>query len=543
MRMNKKILRRLSLILAFLLLLGPVMSAPVSAVPSSVDQIRQQITTTYKKAKAYYGWDSFHGLCGALVNAQLYLLGITNTVLGVDGRDAYDAFKRLNVSSGGFGVKAYPAGLYTVKSALNAITKNGTEDAYNILVGFERTPSVLGRRYGHAVVVHAIIDGTVYFVESYDVSLRGVRYKEGTPLTASIDEFAEYYASTTTQFDGVIHFGLKTYADTCTEYPSNAVANVVAEGSIWSQPCQDAVHESSQVLGELTVGDQVHITGLYLNTEKQYWYELSDGEVGYVPAEKLNIVQLRYEDVVLSNPTVPTVLTQGRSFSVKGAITSQSNSIYSLRARVYRPEADQMVQVINTSDAVEGKAYDLLRSKISAGLTFRLLEAGQYRYELAAIIANYYVETDKLMTAWNTVTLWSSDFLVVEDKTTAHAVTFDACGGTTALNQTVIPSGTSVGEMGVAQRPGHVFLGWFTEAEGGQRVTTDFVPEADMTLYAHWVSQEQLQKEWMAGGNCWYLYSDGISTMICMELEGALYYFSAMEPMCQNWMVWTDAAV
>ena len=97
--------------------------------------------------------------------------------------------------------------------------------------------------------------------------------------------------------------------------------------------------------------------------------------------------------------------------------------------------------------------------------------------------------------------------------------------------------------MGVAQRPGHVFLGWFTEAEGGQRVTADFVPEADMTLYAHWVSQEQLQNEWMAGGNCWYLYSDGISTMICMELEGALYYFSAMEPMCQNWMVWTDAAV
>ena len=538
--MKKRNLRRLSLILAVLLFLGPVMSTPASAAPTAVDQIKQQITTTYKKAKAYYGWDSFHGYCGALVNAQLYLLGITDTVLGMDGRDAYDAFKRLNVSSGGFGVKAYPAGLYTVESALNAITKNGTEDVYNILVGFEKTPSVLGRRYGHAVVIHAIIDGTVYFVESYNVTLNGVYHKEGTVLKASIKDFAIYYAGTTSQFDGVIYFGLKTYADGCTEYPSNATGTVVTAGTVWSQPCEEAVNGSSQIMGELTVGQQVNITGLYLNTENEYWYELDEGDSGYVPVGLLNILQLRYEDVKLSNPTAPTVLTKGRSFSVKGAVTAQNNSIYSIRARVYRPEADQMTQVINTSDTVEGKAYDLLRSSISSGLTFRLLEAGQYRYELAAIVANYYVEGGKLMTGWNTIILWSSDFLVVEDKTTVHTVTFDACGGTTALNQSVVCQDMSLGNLGIAQRPGYVFLGWFTEAEGGQRVTADFVPEADMTLYARWVSQDQLRNEWLAG-NCWYLYSDGISTLICMELEGALYYFSAMEPMCQSWMVWTDA--
>ena len=235
-RMNKKYLRRLSLILTVVMILGAVLSAPVSASPTTETQIKQQIAATYKKSKAFYGWDSFHGFCGALVNAQLYLLGITDTVLGVDGRDAFDTFKRLSVTSGGFGVKAYPAGLYSLKSALNAITKNGTADAYNILVGFQKTPSVLGRRYGHAVVIHAILDGTVYFVESYNVTINGVYYKEGTPLTASIEDFAAYYADTTTQFDGVIHFGLKTYADSCTEYPSNATGTVVAEGNIWSQP-------------------------------------------------------------------------------------------------------------------------------------------------------------------------------------------------------------------------------------------------------------------------------------------------------------------
>lgn len=540
--MKKSSLRVLSFIMSLLLVILLVMPAPASAVPTTVDEIKQQISDTYKKAKAYYGWSSFHGMCGALVNAQLYLMGITDKVMGVDGRDAYDAFKRLSVSSGGFGVKAYPSGLYTLKSALNAITNNGTEDVYNVLVGFEKTPSVLGRRYGHAVVIHAIIDGMVYYVESYNLSMRGVYYPEGTPITASIDDFAWYYAQTTTQFDGVIYFGLKTYADTCTHYPTNATATVVEEGAVWSQPCHEDIHPESAPVGRVEVGQQVHVTGLYLNTENRYWYQIDGGEGGYVPAELVNVNQLHYDDVRLENATNPAVLTQGKSFSVKGAITAQSNSLYAVRARVYRPEADQLIQVITTSDTVQGKTYDLLRSQISSELTFRTLELGQYRYELAAIVANYFLEGGKLRTEWNTIILWSSDFLVVEAGTAAHTITFDATGGSAQLDQSVVPEGVSLGTVASPQRPGHVFLGWFTQAEGGERVTADFVPQEDMTLYAHWVSQEQIRNEWMQGGNCWYLYSDGISTMVCMELEGTLYYFSSLEPMCQNWMVWTDAA-
>lgn len=541
--MKKKKLRFLSFIMSVILVFSVMVPAPVAAAPDEVAQIKQQISNTYKKSKAYYGWNSFHGFCGALVNAQLYLLGITDTVLGVDGRDAYDAFKRLSVTSGGFGVKAYPSGMYTVKSALNAITKNGTEDAYNILVGFERTPSVLGRRYGHAVVIHAIIDGTVYYVESYNLSLNGTYYPEGTPIAASIDDFAWYYAQTTTQFDGVIHFGVKTYADGCTRYPSNATATVIDEGVVWSQPCEDTVSEASRQLGELTVGEQLTITGLYLNTENQYWYQLDDGEGGYIPVEKVSVPKLRYDDVKLSNSLAPTVLTKGKSFSIKGAVTASRNSIYAIRARVYRPEADQMIQVINTSDTVQGKAYDLLRSKISSGLTFRTLEEGQYRYELAAIVANYFVENGKLMTLWNTINLWTSDFLVVADKTTVHTITFDACGGEMSLDQSVVPAGVNVGTMEAPQRPGYTFLGWFTEETGGQKITEDYIPEGNITVYAHWISHQQLREEWLAGGNCWYLYSDGISTMICIELEGTLCYFSSLEPMCQNWMVWADSKV
>jgi hypothetical protein len=56
-------------------------------------------------------------------------------------------------------VKAYPASQYTLLDALNTITRNGTLDVYNILVGFQRTNTQLGSIYGHALLIHGIIDG------------------------------------------------------------------------------------------------------------------------------------------------------------------------------------------------------------------------------------------------------------------------------------------------------------------------------------------------------------------------------------------------
>lgn len=539
--MNKKILRLLSMVLVFLLVVAAALPAPASAAPTTGDEVKKQIKTTYKKAKQYYGWNSFDGYCGALVNVQLYLLGITEKVIGTDGRDAYDAFKNLSVTCGGYSVKAYPARRYTLLAALNDITKNGTQDAYNILVGFEKTRSVLGRRYGHACMIHAIIDGTVYWMDSYDVNMKGVRYPEGTALSASIEDFANYYASTTTQFDGVIYFGLKTYADGCDEYASSAWGAAAGDSQLWSQPCENTVHESSEVLRTLAAGEQLNITGLYLNTEGEYWYEIDEGESGFIHAEAVTITQLRYDDVTVVDATAPTVLVQGKSFSVKGTVLSQTNSIYSIRARVYTPDATQMIQVINTTDVVQGRSYELNRSDISAGLTFRSLQAGQYRYELAAIVGNHYVEAGQLLTEWNTVTLWSSDFFVLEKNEKVSTVSFDACGGTTGLAQTVVLPEQSVGALPAVHRPGYVFLGWFTDVDGGERVTVDYVPTENTTCYARWISEEELRRSWMEDSSCWYLYSDGICTMACVELEGTLYYFSSMEPWCQGWMGWTTA--
>ena len=41
-------------------------------------------------------------------------------------------------------------------------------------------------------------------------------------------------------------------------------------------------------------------------------------------------------------------------------------------------------------------------------------------------------------------------------------------------------------KMPTARRDGYTLLGWFTEAEGGDRVTLDNVYTKDTTVYAHW---------------------------------------------------------
>lgn len=539
--MYKKILRILSLALALLLVISVAVPAPVTAAATAADEIRQQIKTTYKRAKSYCGRSSFDGYCGAFVSAELYLMGITASPIGFDGKDAYNAFNCKSVTSGGYSVKAYPAKAYSLRSALNDITSNGTQDVYNILVGFEKTPSQLGRRYGHAVVIHAIIDGTVYFVESYDVKLDGKRYAEGAPISCSISDFCDYYASTTTQLDGVIYFGLKTYADKCVEYTASAWALAASEGQVWSQPCESSVDASSKTVCELTAGEQLNVTGLLMNTAGEYWYELDQGNTGYVRSEYVTISQLRFDDVTVVGATAPTVLIKGKPFSVKGTILSEMNSIYSVRARVYSLDDGEMTQVINATEMAKSRSYELSGSDISKKLTFRALDAGRYRYELAAIVGNYYVENGQLLTGWDTVNLWSADFLVVEEKTGVSVVTFDACGGITGLNQSVVAADQTMGELPVAQRQGYVFLGWYTEAKGGTRITAEYIPEGNMTCYARWISLEELQTGWLSNGSCWYLYSDGVSTMGCIEVEDTLYYFSLVDPLGQSWMMWTAA--
>ena len=74
------------------------------------------------------------------------------------------------------------------------------------------------------------------------------------------------------------------------------------------------------------------------------------------------------------------------------------------------------------------------------------------------------------------------------DEPTFVSVMFNANGGTVEEAVISVVLDNAIGALPDPTRNGYAFLGWFTEAEGGDEVTAEtvVVVTGDMTLYAHW---------------------------------------------------------
>ena len=195
--------RRIAAMFACLVLAVSLLGAiPAQASQPTEKAIISNISKTYQKIRKWRR--SYNGYCGAFVHRQIYVLGITKKYNGANGNNSYDLYKNEKKTTGNYEVNAYSAKNYTLKAALQAVTENGRRQVSNVMVGFQVGMSAAGKKYGHVVFIHGIIGNTVYFSESYTVTLDGVAYKEGTPLACSIDAFAKLYKSC--RFEGIIHF-------------------------------------------------------------------------------------------------------------------------------------------------------------------------------------------------------------------------------------------------------------------------------------------------------------------------------------------------
>lgn len=83
---------------------------------------------------------------------------------------------------------------------------------------------------------------------------------------------------------------------------------------------------------------------------------------------------------------------------------------------------------------------------------------------------------------------------IVNDNITYYAhwdkvdmnVTFHANGGTVSQTKKTVTKGTAVGSLPTPTRIGYNFLGWYTEASGGTKVTEITIFTNDVIIYAHW---------------------------------------------------------
>lgn len=70
--------------------------------------------------------------------------------------------------------------------------------------------------------------------------------------------------------------------------------------------------------------------------------------------------------------------------------------------------------------------------------------------------------------------------------TEGYIVTFDGNGGVPGKASDVTDTQGRLSELPAAERPDYEFAGWYTAAEGGEKITLDRVYTGDTTVYAHW---------------------------------------------------------
>ena len=521
----------LAIVMTILLIPAPVHADAVS--DSQGERLLQQIRQTYANAQRGSGIYSFNGLCGTMVSWQTYLLGMDSKMYPYDGNKAFDTY-RWKEYSGEYSVESFPASRYNLRSALNTITKNGTKDAFNILVGFQWTHTEAGARYGHAVFIHGIIDGMVYFMESYNATFGGKYYREGTPIVCSIDTFCKYY-STWTALDGVIHFGVKSFAELCESYPSNMTAISMADTSVFEEPAEEG--EPLKQIGELHVGSTVRVTRLYRTPGGSFWYELAlDSGIGYVQTDALFPVDAEVTDVALEGLSIPGVLRKGAGAVLKGAVSSQSGAMKRLEVLVYA--AGQDAPVLQAAADVSGHAVYLSDKQIDRALSFRKLPVGIYDIVIRAEVENNILENGQPVSQRRWEELRKVQVQVVSNWNRYATVTFNGNGGEAEIDQTGVLLGTALQQLPTAVREGYEFMGWSLRPDGSQPVNGKTAISGNTTLYAVWQKEgpETDGGSWSTvNGLLLYRDKDGNAPSGWALIDGRYHYFNEAGMAMSGW--------
>lgn len=354
-----KIAKRVLIMVLAVAMLVSVVPAHAEGVQTEEMAIIQRIETDYKAILEATEKESLYGFCGLMVGWQVFLMGITKEIYGDSGNKQYDYYCENNYTSGGYRIVPYSAEDFTLQEALYAVTDNGNRNAYNILVGFEKTTTQAGQIHGHSVFIYAILDGTVYFTEGFGTPWAE---EEGHVLTLTIPQFFNYYDSWT-EFEGVIEFGKKDLGMSTTRYSANFFGVSTMPLNITAEPelgTADGVR--IRALRTVPAGERIHITGIIKNKEGQYFYRVAEGsQEGFIASDSLEVVEFAYEPLELKDVSVPQKLEAGATLNAGVKIVTKSAE--TLRMNAYLTDSSGNM-IASKSLRKSGNTYTL--SSLSA---------------------------------------------------------------------------------------------------------------------------------------------------------------------------------
>lgn len=520
--------------LALLLLLGAMPVTGFAAKQEEIDLLVASALDSYVKTQESTGMASLNGYCGRMVSHQLWHMGINAGLVSNHGNMQYDMYAQMNRTSGGYYVADYPASRYTLKEALEAVSESGTKDVYDILVGFEWTNTDAGGKYGHVCVINGILNGKVYFMESYNTRFA----PEGSVNVCSIEEFVNIYKNWTV-FEGIIHF-TKDYGQANQRFDTDIFVHPRFEMTMRSQPCLLGSHDC-KVLRTVSAGERLLVTAVVENADGELYYRVEEKDrVGYIVAQAAVLERTNVEDLSVKRLTLPEVILPETPYALSGAVVAEKGMVGAVELRVKNAAEETVIdqRVITSGHTAELDQFNEL-------VDLNVLPKGRYTLEITGETAAAYVTEGKLDYSRQTVLLDSRVFWVGEKgkntpaPKTASAPKVDGwCwqDGTWYFFREGQPMTGWYTEMGITyylKEDGSVTTGW-KKIDGQRRYFTDtgamnsgWLRTGSGLRYS--LSDGCFVKGWqMIGASRYYFNGNGYAqTSGVRTLEGVKYKFQS----------------
>jgi len=395
-------LKRIWASISVLLMLVSLLPLHAAAATEAEEQrIRDQIRTTYRRTLSSSGRESLHGYCGVMAGWELYHLGVTKIPETYNGNEMYDNLSISQQINEGYSAACYSAHQYTLEEALNAVSNFGTEDVYNIMVGFQWTSTAAGSLYGHVTIIHAILNGNVYYTEGF-VTPYGADPTQ--PMVCTIPQFAEYYNSWT-RFEGLIHFGSGNRIAGCDAYDSELFVASQEPVALLDEPDFNVANEVRTV----QAGERLYATALCQNYEGVLFYRVEEnGQEYFISAQSVKPVWFVYDHLTVTELELPQHTEQGEDSWISGVIRSQ-NAIYNTAVEI----TDEKGNIVLTRQILnQGKTVDLGTKAFNAQVDISSLAEGNYTYSIYCDISNHYSANGLVLHNMKRVFVGSSSFTV-----------------------------------------------------------------------------------------------------------------------------------
>ena len=503
--------RVLMAVLALVMVLAMLPATGFAATQAEVDLLMETALDSYRKTQGSTGMASLNGYCGRMVSHQLWHLGINEGLVSNHGNMQYDMYAVMHRTSGGYYIGDYPASHYTLEEALKAVSDNGTRDVYNVLVGFEWTNTEAGGKYGHVCLINGIVNGKVYFIESYNTRFA----PEGQVNICTIEEFVKIYQNWTI-FEGVIHF-TKDYGQAIQRIGTDIFVHPRFEMAMRSQPCLLG-EMGCEVLRTVSAGERLRVTAVVETADGELFYRVEEKDrAGYIVAQTAVLERTNMEDLFVKDLHVPEVVVPDGDNLFFGKVEAAKSTVGAVEL-VVKNAAEE--KVINYRSITSGQRVDL--DQFNTAVNLNTLPEGRYTLEISGETAIAYLMEGKVEYSRKMALLESRTFWVGEkgeEAPQAKATTATESDGWCFQNDTWYyyregqPVTGWVTDMGVTyylKEDGSVATGWQT-IDGQKRYFSD-----TGAMNVGWLRTEK---------GMHYSLSDGCFVTGWQTIGTSLYYF------------------